>query len=331
MADASCQSTPKPKLLDRVRNAIRLRNYSRRTEKNYVGWVKRYVKFHDLEHPVDLGRAEVAAFLNHLATERNVSASTQNQALCALLFLYRAVLEVDLEWVDDWVRAKRPSRLPVILTTGEVRAILRELDGVSWLVASLLCGSGMRLGECLNLRTKDLEFVRGEIHVRAGKGNKDRITLLPKALIPPLRQHLERVKIQHVDDLARGRGSVEMPYAQGKKYSGAPTSWNWHWVFPATRFYQDRETRVWRRHHLHESVVQRAMKEAVRRARISKPATSHSLRHAFATHLLVEGGYDVRTVQELLGHSDLNTTMIYLHTLNKGGRGVRSRFDGMDF
>jgi integron integrase len=315
-----------PKLLELVRMTIRSRHYSRRTEKSYVGWIKRFILFHGKRHPREMGEGEITSFLSHLATKKRVSASTQNQALSAILFLYREVLKIDLDWLDGFVRAQRPRRLPTVLTRDEVRAILDRMHGTPWLMASLLYGAGLRLLECARLRVKDIEFVRMEIVVRDGKGKKDRVTLLPIGLKRPLVEHLARVRIQHKRDLQAGRGSVALPNALMRKYPNAAREWAWQWVFPATRFYIDRDAGERRRHHLHESVLQRAVKEAVRAAGISKPATCHTLRHSFATHLL-ERGYDIRTIQELLGHSDVNTTMIYTHVLNSGGRGVRSPLD----
>jgi len=313
-------------LLDQVRHAIRARHYSRRTEKAYVGWVRRFVLFHGKRHPAELGGPEVTAFLSHLAVERRVSASTQNQALSALLFLYREVLRQDLPWLDGVVRAKRPVRLPVVLTRQEVRAVLGELTGLPWLMSSLLYGAGLRVLECCRLRVKDLDVTRGELTVRDGKGRKDRITMLPGTVKGPLIAQLERVRGQHGRDLRAGAGIVALPFALARKYPGAGRQLAWQWVFPATRLHRDRETGQLRRHHLHESVPQRAFKEAVRRAGLAKHATCHSLRHSFATHLL-EDGYDIRTIQELLGHRDVSTTMIYTHVLNRGGRGVRSPLD----
>jgi integron integrase len=313
------------KLLDAVRQAIRARHYSPRTEKAYTSWIRRFVLFHGKRHPTEMGEAEVSAFLMHLAIKKQVSASTQNQALNAILFLYREVLHKDLEWLDGVVRAKRPKRLPVVLTRDEVRAILREMRGTPWLMASLIYGAGLRLLECVRLRVKDVDLSRGEIIVRDGKGKKDRVTILPSELSRPLVAHLERVKTQHHKDLSSGRGSVELPYALRRKYPNAAREWGWQWVFPATRFYRDRITGEYRRHHLHESVLQRAIKMAVRVAGIAKPASCHMLRHSFATHLL-EAGYDIRTIQELLGHRDVSTT-IYTHVINRGGRGVRSPLD----
>ncbi len=315
-----------PKLLDRVRLVIRARHYSPRTEKAYVSWVRRFVLFHGKRHPETLGEAEITAFLSALATQRKVSASTQNQALSALLFLYREVLGRDPAWMDGIVRAKRPVRLPVVLTRDEVQVILGQLNGTPWLMASLLYGSGLRLLECCRLRIKDVDFGRAEILVRDGKGRKDRVTLLPKRVRNVLSAHLDRVRATHRKDLEAGAGSVELPGALAAKYPRTAWEWPWQWVFPATRPYRDPETGSRRRHHLHESVLQRAVKDAVRRAGVPKPATSHTLRHSFATHLL-EDGYDIRTIQELLGHSDVSTTMIYTHVLNRGGRGVRSPLD----
>ena len=324
----SRDSTPKrPKLLQLMRQTLRQRNYSPATIKTYTQWVKRFVIFHDLRHPKDMGREEVVAFLNHLATTRNVSASTQNQALCAIVFLYRTVLELEFGWLDEVVRARRPERLPLIFNVDEVNRILGELRGVPWLVASLLYGSGMRIGECLQLRVKDLDFHRCEIVVRDGKGQKDRVTMLPETLIGPLKAHLEEVKALNRRDLADGAGEVILPGALQLKKPLASRDWCWQWVFPATRRYRDHALGIRGRHHLHPTVIQRAFREAVRLAGIDKPATCHSLRHAFATHLLIHGGYNPRTVQELLGHSDLNTTAIYLHVLNKGAHGVRSPLD----
>jgi integron integrase len=317
---------PPRRLLDQVHDAIRARHYSRRTERAYAGWIRRFVLFHGKRHPEEMGEPEVTAFLSHLATRRRVSASTQNQALSALLFLYRVVLRRDLAWLDELVRAKRPARVPTVLSRSEVAALLAELDGVVRLVASLLYGAGLRLLEAMRLRVKDVDFERGEITVRDGKGRKDRVTLLPAAAREPLRRHLEQVRRQHERDAARGRGCVALPDALARKYPGAAGEWGWQWVFPATSHYRDRETGQLRRHHLHESVIQRAVKEAARRARLTKPATCHTLRHSFATHLL-EAGYDIRTIQELLGHADVSTTMIYTHVLNRGGRGVRSPLD----
>jgi len=316
-----------PRLLDRLREAIRVRHYSRRTEKAYVGWVRRFVLFHDKRHPQEMGKAEVSAFLSHLATEGRVSASTQNQALSALLFLYAQVLNQDIGWLDELIRAKRPARVPVVLTREEVRAVLGQLDGTGHLMASLLYGAGLRLLECCRLRVKDVDLELGEIVVRDGKGARDRVTMLPERLVPALAAQLERVRAQHARDLAAGTGSVELPLALERKYPRAPYEIGWQWVFPATRFYTDAASGRRRRHHLHESVLQRAMRGAVRGARISKPASCHTLRHSFATHLL-ENGYDIRTIQELLGHRDVSTTMIYTHVLNRGGRGVRSPLDG---
>ncbi|MEK7329945.1 MAG: integron integrase, partial [Candidatus Eisenbacteria bacterium] len=311
---------PEPRLLDRLREAIHVRHYSRRTEKAYVGWVRRFVLFHDKRHPREMGKAEVGGFLSHLATQGCVSASTQNQALSALLFLYAQVLNQDIGWLDELVRAKRPARVPVVLTREEVRAVLAQLKGTERLMASLLYGAGLRLLECCRLRVKDIELERGEIVVRDGKGAHDRMTMLPVRLVPALAAQLERVRAQHARDFTAGTGSVELPLALERKYPRAPYEIGWQWVFPATRFYTDSASGRRRRHHLHESVLQRAMREAVRRAGIPKPASCHTLRHSFATHLL-ENGYDIRTIQELLGHRDVSTTMIYTHVLNRGGRG----------
>ena len=315
-----------PRLLERVRQAIRIRHYSPKTEKAYTNWIRRFVIFHGKRHPDDLGATEVSAFLSYLALTRKVSASTQNQALSALIFLYREVLERDLPWLDDIVRAKRPVRVPLVLTVDEVSALLEHLHGVHWLVASLLYGSGLRLMEAMRLRSQDLDTERGEITVQMGKGQKSRLTMLPIALREPLTAHLDRVRQQHHGDLRQGRGFVVLPGALARKYPGASREWCWQWVFPATRTYLDRETKERRRHHLHESAVQRAVKDAARNAGLVKRATCHTLRHSFATHLL-EAGYDIRTIQELLGHSDVSTTMIYTHVLNTGGRGVRSPLD----
>lgn len=316
-----------PRLLDRIRAAIRTRHYSRRTERAYVGWARRFVRFHGLKHPDELGGPEVTAFLSHLAIDGRVSASTQNQALSALLFLYKHVLEKDLPWLDQVVRAKRPQRLPTVLSRAEVRLLLGELRGAPRLVASLLYGSGMRLSECLRLRVQELDFDRSEVTVRDGKGGKDRVTLLPESLHGALRAQLKDAKAVHVQDLERGAGAVVLPEALARKYPAAAREWPWQWVFPAARTYVEKETGLRRRHHLHSSVVQREVKGAVIRAGITRRASCHTLRHSFATHLL-DAGYDIRTIQELLGHKDVSTTMIYTHVLNCGGRGVKSPLDG---
>jgi len=313
------------KLLDRVRRAIRIRHYSRRTEEAYIAWIRRFIVFHGTRHPRELGEREVTAFVSHLA-ERGVSASTQNQALSAILFLFEGVIGQRLAWMNEIVRAQRPVRLPVVLSRSEVSALLSQLRGPAWLMASLMYGAGLRLLECAELRVKDINFDRSELTIRDGKGGKDRVTMLPSAVKDPLVAHLKWVKVQHKADLAAGRGRVALPGTLRAKYPNAPSEWAWQWVFPATRFYVDQETGERRRHHLHESVLQRAVKDAARAAGISRPATCHSLRHSFATHLL-EAGYDIRTIQELLGHRDVSTTMIYTHVLNQGGRGVRSPLD----
>ena len=318
----------RPRLLDRVRLVARLRHYSPRIEAAYVGWIRRYIVFHGKRHPSELGAAEVTQFLSSLAVDGRVAASTQNQALGALLFLYRDVLELDLPWLDGVVRAKRPERLPVILTREEVTAILRPLTDVPRLMASLLYGSGLRLLECCRLRIQDIDVARNQIVVRGGKGDKDRVTMLPLVVKADLARHLQAVRAQHQRDLQRGAGWVELPSALARKYPNAGREWVWQWVFPATRPYRHAETGQWRRHHLHESVLQRVVKDAVRRAGIPKRATPHTLRHSFATHLL-EDGRDIRTVQELLGHRDVTTTQIYTHVLNRGPSGVKSPIDAM--
>lgn len=315
-----------PRLLDRVRQALRVRHYSPRTEKAYVRWIIRFIFFHGKRHPGEMGPKEVEQFLSHLATVGRVSASTQNQALSALLFLYKQVLGRELGLMSNLVWAKRPVRLPLVLSREEVAAILSRLHKTPWVMVSLLYGAGLRLLECCRLRVKDVDFARNEITVRDGKGRKDRVTLLPTKLKEPLACHIERRRRLHQEDLDRGAGSVELPDALEVKYPRAAGEWPWQWIFPATRFYLDRETGKLRRHHLHESVIQRAMKEAVREAGVPKPASPHTMRHSFATHLL-ESGYDIRTIQELLGHRDVATTMIYTHVLNRGPRGVRSPLD----
>ncbi|MEZ4388881.1 MAG: integron integrase [Candidatus Krumholzibacteriia bacterium] len=315
-------------LLDQVRRCVRTRHYSPKTETAYVSWVRRFVRFHGTRHPSTLGAAEVSAYLSHLATVRKVSASTQNQALSALVFLYREVLGADLPWLEDLTRAKRPTRLPTVLSVEEMQALLGQLAGVHWLITSLLYGGGLRLMEGLRLRAQDVDLDRGEILVRRGKGQKDRVTMLPAKLRRPLAEHLERARQQHRLDLSAGAGYVAMPDALARKYPGAGRQWRWQWVFPASRIYRDRDTGERRRHHVHESGVTRAITEAGRNAGLVKRVTSHVLRHSFATHLLA-AGYDIRTIQELLGHRDVATTMIYTHVLNRGGRGVRSPLDEM--
>ncbi|WP_175304622.1 integron integrase [Candidatus Nitrospira nitrificans] len=319
---------PPPRLLDRVRAAIRTRHYSRRTEKAYVGWIRRYILFHGKRHPAEMGASEVTRFLSSLAVEGQVAASTQNQAVSALLFLYREVLGQELPWLDEVIRARRPVRLPVVLGRREVQAILDGLGGAPRLMALLLYGAGLRLLECARLRVQDIDFERHQIVVRGGKGDKDRVTMLPVVVRADLAAHLEEVRRQHALDLRRGAGWVELPSALARKYPYAGREWGWQWVFPATRVYVDRDTSQRRRHHLHESVLQRAVKMAVARAGLPRHATCHTLRHSFATHLL-EDGHDIRTVQELLGHRDVSTTMIYTHVLNRGPAGVRSPADRM--
>jgi integron integrase len=327
MINTPTESQP-PKLLEQVIARMRVKHYSLRTEKSYVDWIKRYIWHHGKRHPKDLGAAEVEAFLSHLAVTRNVSASTQNQAKSALLFLYKEVLGVQLPWLDNVTQAKAPKRLPVVLTKDEVQALLNRLDGTMWLLVSLLYGSGLRLMECLRLRVKDVDLVRCEILVREGKGFKDRVTMLPKSLVEPLKQHLLKVKALHQEDLAAGHGEVFMPMALNRKYPNGGKDWAWQYVFPSIKLSVDPLSKVIRRHHADEKTVQRAMKKVLNLAGITKLATPHTLRHSFATHLL-EGGYDIRTVQELLGHSDVATTMIYTHVLNKGGQGVASPLDSL--
>jgi integron integrase len=322
-------TTPRQaRLLPRLRDALRVRHYSIRTEQAYVDWVRRFIHFHGRRHPERLGAAEVQGFLTHLAVERTVSSSTQNQAKSALLFLYREVLRVDLPWLDDIVGAKASRRLPVVLTPSEVRCLLAELGGTLGLVASLLYGTGLRLLEALRLRVKDVEFERREIVVRDGKGAKDRVTVLPENLIAGLQARLAQVRRLHLRDLAAGHGNVWLPDALAVKYPQAARQWGWQWVFPSSTRSTDPRSGAEHRHHLHENTVQRAVALAARRAGIVKPCSPHVLRHSFATHML-QAGYDIRTVQELLGHSDVKTTMIYTHVLNRSGRGVRSPLDAI--
>jgi integron integrase len=317
---------PKVRLLDQVRETIRRKHYSLRTEGTYVDWIKRYIFFHRKRHPIEMGAPEMEQFLNYLAVEQQVAAATQNQALSALVFLYREVLHKDFDWMENLERARKPARLPVVLTEVEVRQVMAHLDGRNWLMASLLYGAGLRLMECVRLRVKDLDFQYRQIIVRDGKGNKDRVTMLPEASTELLKQHLKRVSILHQQDVAAGYGGVYLPFALERKYPGASREWGWQYVFPATKRSLDPRGGKQRRHHIDERSLQRAVKYAARAARLIKPATCHTFRHSFATHLL-QGGHDIRTVQELLGHKDVRTTMIYTHVLNRGGRGVRSPLD----
>jgi integron integrase len=324
--DTPPAAPPPPRLLDRVRGTLRARHFSPRTEEAYVGWIRRFVLFHGKRHPDHLGAPEVAGYLGHLASNRKVSASTQNQALSALVFLYREVLGRELAGLEDVPRARRPERLPVVLAREEVASVLRHMRGTPRLMASLMYGSGLRLLECCRLRVKDVDFTRQEILVRDGKGRKDRVTVLPTLLAPRLQAHLERARLQHLSDVEGAAGYVELPDALARKFPNASREWPWQWVFPAARVYTDPATGERRRHHLHESVLQRDFAAAVDLANLTKTASCHTLRHSFATHLL-ETGYDIRTIQELLGHADISTTMIYTHVLNRGGRGVRSPLD----
>lgn len=316
----------KPRLLDQVREAIRMRHYSYRTEEAYVGWIWRFILFHGKRHPAEMGKPEIEQFLTALAVKSNVAASTQNQALAALLFLYKDVLECDPGWLDEVVRAKRPQRLPTVLRRDEVTALLQAMRGVSWLMAMLLYGAGLRLRECLRLRVKDIDFSRNEVLVREGKGNKDRVTMLAVAVKEPLLAHLGRVRRLHEADLKAGFGRVQLPDALRRKYPNADREWGWQWVFPASQICTDPRFGGPQRYHLHESVPQRAVHAAAYKAAIARPVSPHSLRHSFATHLL-EVGDDIRTVQELLGHRDVKTTQIYVHVLNRGGQGVQSPAD----
>jgi integron integrase len=315
-----------PRLLDRVRLAVRVRHYSRRTEEAYVSWIRRYVLFHGKRHPSDLGARHVAAFLSSLATAGRVSASTQNQALSALTFLYRVVLGQDLGDLPTMVRARQPERLPVVLERQEVRVVLAQLYGTARLIAMLLYGAGLRLNECLELRVKDIDFARSQIIVRRGKGQKDRATTLPTIMNEALAAHLAAVKRLHEADLRGGLGRVVLPFAFERKHPEAATDWRWQFVFPAARICTDPRWGPPTRYHLHESAVQRAVADAARRAGVTKRVTYHTFRHSFATHLL-EDGYDIRTVQELLGHRDVSTTMTYLHVVKRGALGVRSPVD----
>lgn len=317
---------PKRKLLDQVRDAIRLKHYSYKTEQTYVAWIRRYILFHNKRHPQEMGTEEVEAFLTHLAVTENVAASTQNQALSALLFLYRYVLQQPLTENVEAIRAKRSKHLPTVFTVTEVKAVLGAMTGTPQLMAELLYGTGMRLNEGLRLRVKDVDFGQQQIIVRDTKGNQDRVTVLPQRIIERLQAHLVLIKHQHQQDLNQGYGQVYLPYALERKYPNVDRDWIWQYVFPASTRSKDPRSGIVRRHHLDPSVIQKAIKVAVRQAGITKKASCHTLRHSFATHLL-QNGYDIRTVQELLGHKDVKTTMIYTHVLNRGGQGVISPLD----
>jgi integron integrase len=317
---------PKPKLLDEVRTVMRLRHMSIRTEEAYVQWIKRFIVFHHKRHPQEMGESEIRGFLAYLAVDQNVAASTQNQAMAALLFLYRKVLGKELPRLDQIERPSKPKRLPVVFTHQEVQAVLSHLEGTNHLVVSLLYGSGLRLLECLRLRVKDVDFQTNQIFVRDGKGEKDRVTMLPASLKEPLKEHLKKVRRLHEMDINEGFGSVYLPYALARKYPQAEKEWGWQYIFPAPTRSIDPRSGARRRHHLDESGLQKAVKEAVRRAGIHKPGSCHSFRHSFATHLL-EAGHDIRTIQELLGHADVRTTMIYTHITSKSFRGVISPLD----
>lgn len=324
--NGSDSNSPKPRLLDQVRQALNARHYSERTEQAYVHWIKRFIFFHGKRHPMEIGEREINQFLTDLAVTKKVSASTQNQALSALLFLYRYVLGREIGDLGEVIRARKPKHLPVVMTRDEVEALLKDLTGDKWLMASLMYGAGLRLMECLRLRVQDIDFDRSEIIVRDGKGDNDRITMLPVSLKSPLLEHLKKVKKMHERDLTEGWGRVQLPDALDRKYPNASRDWRWQWVFPQEHRWINSQTKEQGRHHVHESIIQKAVACAVRRAELTKRATCHTFRHSFATHLL-EGGYDIRTVQELLGHKDVKTTMIYTHVLNRGGHGVRSPLD----
>src|SRR5947207_1846093 len=327
LPDFPVQSKPNPpRLVDRVRDVMRLKHYSLRTERTYWDWIERFIRFHGMRHPSEMAEAEVGAFLTHLARDGNVAASTQNQALSALLFPYKEVLKQKIGWLEGVERAKKPMRLPVVLTQEEVHKLFAYLHGTTRLMAGLLYGSGLRLMECVRLRVKDIDFGYARITVRDGKGGKDRVTMLPVNLASALERHLAKVKMQHEEDVAEGFGEVYLPDALERKYRAAARSWVWQFVFPSSRVALDPRSGVLRRHHVDENVLQVAVKRAVRESGINKPASCHTLRHSFATHLL-ENGYDIRTVQELLGHKDVSTTMIYTHVLNKPGLGVKSPLD----
>lgn len=315
------------RLLDQVRQAMRLKHYSLRTEQCYVLWIRRFVLFHGKRHPAEMGAPEVEAFLSHLAVDGRVATSTQNQAMGALLFLYRQVLGIILEDKIQAIRARRSERIPVVLTRDEARQVVDAMSGAPQLVAKLLYGCGLRLMEGLRLRVKDVDFERSEIRVRDGKGAKDRVTVLPVTVAPALREHLHRRCLQHQADLRVGRGATVLPYALARKYPSASREWGWQFVFAASGHYQDKESGEWRRHHLHETTVQKAVRRAATLCGMTKSVHCHTFRHSFATHLL-EAGYDIRTVQELLGHRDVSTTMIYTHVLNRGGLAVKSPLDG---
>lgn len=313
------------KLLDQVRDAIRLKHYAYRTEDTYVSWIRQYILFHNKRHPQEMGAPEVEAFLTHLAQERHVSASTQNQALSAILFLYREVLHKPIANVEvTW--ANKPKRLPTVLSQEETRRVLARLTDTNRLMGQLLYGSGLRLMECLRLRVKDVDFAQCHILVRDGKGFKDRVTLLPESAIAPLQMQMKYARVIHEQDLANGHGRTSLPDALSVKYPNADREWNWQYIFPSSKVSLDKRTDVMRRHHIHESVLQKAIKQAARQAGITKPVGPHTFRHCFATHLL-ESGYDIRTVQELMGHKDVKTTMVYTHVMNKGPLGVRSPLD----
>lgn len=314
------------RLMDQARETLRMHHYSFRTEESYLKWIRRFILFNNKRHPREMGAAEIQRFLSSLATEGHVAASTQNQALSSILFLYRKVLQVDLPWMDDIVRAKRPVRVPIVLTRDEVGCVLQAMEGKYWLMASLLYGSGMRLSECLRLRVQDVDFEYLQLTIRDGKGKKDRRTILPETLVAPLKQHLEWVRGMHERDLARGLPGVSLPWAIERKYRGAGLEWKWHYLFPSSRYAFIRDSNGRRRHHAHPANLARAVKIAVKEAGINKRASCHTFRHSFATHLL-EAGYDIRTVQELLGHSNVQTTMVYTHVLKRGGRAVKSPAD----
>lgn len=317
---------PPKRLLDQVRERIRLKHYSIRTEAAYVSWIKRFILFHGKKHPKEMGRQEIEGFLSHLASNLNVASSTQNQAFNALLFLYNQVLYQPLDDKINAIRAKKPRRLPTVMTSEEAMKVINGLSGRHKLMAKLLYGSGLRLMECLRLRVKDVDFGMNQIVVRDGKGKKDRVTILPESVKPELKEHLERTRTVHENDLSQGYGRVYLPYALARKYPNANQEWGWQYIFPSERLSKDPRSNEIRRHHVHENSLQKAVKKSVQLNRLNKPASCHTFRHSFATHLL-ESGYDIRTVQELLGHKDVSTTMIYTHVLNRGGRAVLSPID----